>query len=397
MSSERLYYDDSYTTRFTARVAAEGEHRGRPAIELESTFFYPESGGQEADRGRLGVARVIDVQAGDDGRVWHVVEGAAPGPAAECEGEVDWTRRFDAMQQHTGQHVLSAAFERVLYAQTISSHLGEDRSNIELGLAEMDWRSLERVETAANALLWENRPIRLHWTDDQGVKAFALRKPPKAHGRIRIVEIPEWDLSACGGTHTRATGEVGIVKVVRWEKVRGNVRVEFLCGGRALADHAWRTEALIDAARRRTLKDRELVAHLERAAEERDDLRKRYDELADRLLLAEARELVGDPPSGVADLSASRARDEVRRLALKCLEAGAPWAVAASRGPEPTLVVARAKGPGLDLRPLAEELRAIGGGKGGGGSDYLQVTALDGDRLVAAFERAKAALGTVTA
>jgi alanyl-tRNA synthetase len=392
MTSERLYYDDSYTMRFTARVAAVGEHGGKPSLELDSTYFYPEGGGQEADRGRLGEARVVDVQAGDEGRVWHVVEGAAPAAGAACEGEVDWTRRFDHMQQHTGQHVLSAAFERVLRAPTISSHLGEARSSIELGLAEGDWRSIERVEAAANSVLWENRPIRLHWTDERGVQRFALRKPPKAQGRIRIVEIPDWDVSACGGTHTRATGEVGVVKVVRWEKVRGNVRVEFLCGARALADHAWRTEALLEAARRRTLKDRELIAHLERAAEERDELRKRFDELNDRLLLAEARERVGQPPSGVADLSASRPRDEVRRFALKCLEAGAPWALVAATAPEPVLVIARAKGPGLDLKLLADELRALSGGKGGGGSDYLQLGAADASRLEDAFARARAAL-----
>src|SRR6476660_10456197 len=113
------------------------------------------------------------------------------------------------MQQHTGQHVLSAAFERVLDAATVASHLGEERSSIELALAETDWRSIARVEEATNRVLWENRPILLHWTDDEGVKGFALRKPPKASGRIRIVEIPDWDLSACGGTHTRHTGEIG--------------------------------------------------------------------------------------------------------------------------------------------------------------------------------------------
>ena len=111
--------------------------------------------------------------------------------------------------------------------------------------------------------MWEDRPIERHWVDDEGVKRFALRKPPKFTGRIRIVEIPDWDVSACGGTHTRRTGEVGVIKIVRWEKVRGNVRFEFLCGGRALRDYAWRTEALLEAARRRTLKDRELIAHLE--------------------------------------------------------------------------------------------------------------------------------------
>ena len=387
MASERLYYDDSYTTRFRARIEDRATVGGKPALELAASYFYPESGGQLADRGVIGAARVLDVQAEDDGRVWHLIEGEPGGE--ECEAELDWARRFDHMQQHTGQHLLSAAFERTLDVATLSCHLGEERSTVELALADADWKLIDRVEQAANRVIWENREIRLHWTDDQHVGRFALRKPPKVTGRIRIVEIADWDLSACGGTHTRHTGEVGAIKIVRWEKVRGNVRVEFLCGARSLSDHAWRTEALLEGARRRTLKDRDLLAHLERAAEERDALRKRLDELTDRLLLAEARERVGDPPRGVADLTESRSREEVRRLALKCLEAGAPWAVVAAASPEPVLVVARRKGPGPDLRPLAETLRAIAAGKGGGGSDYLQITAADADSLRAAFQRAR--------
>jgi len=389
MASERLYYDDSYVTTFRARIAGSGTHAGKPAVELESSYFYPESGGQLGDRGTLGAARVVDVQAEDGGRVWHLLEGE-PG-AEECDAAVDWARRFDHMQQHTGQHLLSAGFERVMDVATLSCHLGEERNSIELAMAETDWGALSRVEEAANRVIWENRPIRLHWTDEQGVSRFALRKPPKVSGRIRIVEIADWDLSACGGTHTRYAGEVGAIKIVRWEKVRGNVRVEFLCGARSLADHAWRTEALFEGARRRTLKDRDLLAHLEKAAEERDTLRKRLDELTDQLLLAEARDRVGTPARGVADLSESRSRDDVRRFALKCLEAGAPWAVIASSGAEPVLVAARRKGEGLDLRPIADELRKISGGKGGGGADYLQLTAADSDSLRAVFERARAA------
>src|SRR5262249_55182642 len=137
MASERLYYDDSYTTRFGARAARRSEHAGRPALELESTYFYPESGGQLADRGTLGGARVIDVQATDDGSVWHVMDAL---PAEEeLAAEVDWARRFDSMQQHTGQHILSAAFERVLRAPTVSSHLGEERSSVEVELGEPTW------------------------------------------------------------------------------------------------------------------------------------------------------------------------------------------------------------------------------------------------------------------
>jgi alanyl-tRNA synthetase len=300
------------------------------------------------------------------------------------------------MQQHTGQHVLSAAFEHVLNAATLSSTLGEERSVIELALPEMDWRQAGEVETRANALLWEDRPIVLHWTDSEGVKRFALRKPPKVEGRIRIVEIPDWDLSACGGTHTRRTGEVGVLKIVGWEKVRGNVRVAFLCGGRALRDHAWRTEALLESARRRTLKDRDLIAHLERAAEERDELSKRLRALESRLLAEEAVRRVGDPPASVAELAESRSREDVRAFALACLTAGAPWVVSASRGPEPALVVARAKSAGGDVRSLLPALLEAAGGRGGGSPEMVQLSAAGPAEAEAAFALAVAAMPGLT-
>lgn len=375
VDSERLYYDDAYTTVFDARVAAEGEHEGHPAVRLHQTYFYPESGGQEADRGRLGAARVMDVQAGDDGAVWHVVD-AQIDPVSVLKAEVDWARRFDHMQQHTGQHILSAAFERVLSAPTVSSHLGVERSNIDVRIDEVDWRAVERLELAANQVVWENRPVERHWVDEQGLARFRLRKPPAVTGRIRIVEIPDWDQSACGGTHTRHTGEVGAIKVVRWEKVRGHLRFEFLCGGRALRDHGWRTESMVESARRRTLKDRELITHLERAASERDALRKHAAELSDRLMVTEAGDLVGQPPAAVRQF-AERPREALRRLAILCLERGAPWVVVGAPGPEPGLVAGRAKGGVIDLRDLVPGLLERSGGKGGGSPDLVQCTAAD--------------------
>jgi alanyl-tRNA synthetase len=385
MASERLYYDDSYTTRFETRITGRGDYAGRPAVELERTYFYPESGGQEADRGTLAGVAVADVQADDDGRVWHVVD--LPGPAGDAvEATVDWKRRFDHMQQHTGQHILSAAFERVLQAPTLSSHLGEERSTLDLGLADADWRAIERIEEAANQIVWEDRTIALHWVDSEGLKRFTLRKPPAVTGRIRIVEIPDWDVSACGGTHTRRTGEVGVIKVVRWEKVRGNVRFEFLCGARALHDHAWRTEALIEGARRRTLKDRELLAHLERAAGERDELRKRLTEMSERVIGIEAREAVGDPPRAVERFDADRTREDVRRFVIQCLAHGAPWVAAGAAGPEPVVIVGRAKSGDLDLRTLVPALCERAGRKGGGSPDLVQTAAADAAGARAAFD-----------
>ena len=385
MASTRLYYDDSYTTRFEANVVESRPLAGRPAVELETTYFYPESGGQNADRGKLGDAAVIDVQAGDDGRVWHVTDRPLASDAT-LPAEIDWRRRFDAMQQHTGQHILSAAFERVLDAATLSSSLGDEKSAIEVALQDVDWQQLAAVEEAANAVVWDDRPVERHWADDATIGRFRLRKPPTVSGRIRVVEIPDWDLSACGGTHTRRTGEVGTIKVVRWERVRANLRFEFLCGGRALRDHAWRTEALLEAARRRTLKDRELIAHLERAAEERDELRKRLETLTARATAAEARERVGDPPRPVAHFDRDRAREDVRRLALECLGAGAPWVAIGAAAPDPVLVVGRARAGTGDLRGILPALLERARGKGGGAPDFLQIAAADAAAAEAAWE-----------
>lgn len=375
MASERRYYDEGYTREFSARIAARGEWNGRPAVELDATWFYPESGGQLADRGRLGTASVQDVQADEAGRVWHVVDALPAADEAACT--IDWARRFDHMQQHTGQHVLSAALERVLGAPTLSSTLGAERCVIELGMDQVEWRAIARVEEAVHQVLWEDRELRLHWTDAAGLGHFPLRRPPKVSGPIRVVEVPDWDFSACGGTHTRRTGEVGVVKVVGWEKVRGNVRLAFHCGARALADHAWRTEAMLEAAKRRSSSDRDLIAHLERALEEREELRKRVAELSDRLLEGEARAAVSAAPGGVSAWWQERAREDLRRFALHALEAGAPWVACAAGAPVPALVVAKARGSAADLKALLPDLLAAARGKGGGGPDLVNIAPAD--------------------
>ncbi len=383
MASIRRYYDEGDTRTFTGRVAALGEHGGRAAVELEETWFYPESGGQLADRGRIGGSQVLDVQVEDSGRIWHVVDTLPQGAEVACE--IDWARRFDHMQQHTGQHILSAALEHVLQAPTLSSSLGEERCVIEVGLDTMDWRLIERVEQALHRVLWENRELRLHWTDAQGIGRFPLRRAPKVSGRIRVVEVPDWDFSACGGTHAHRTGEVGVVKVIGWEKVRGNVRLAFLCGARAVADHAWRVEAMLEAARRRSSSDRDLIAHLERAVEEREALRKRVADMGTRLIAEEARAARSAMPLGVSAWWSERAREDVRMFAVQCLEAGAPWVACGAASPLPSLVVGRTKGSPRDLKAMLPELLTLSRGKGGGGPDLLTLAPADGEGAKAAY------------
>ena len=421
MASERLYYDDSYTTRFTARVAATSVIAGGPAVELESTYFYPESGGQEADRGRLGASRVVDVQADEAGRVWHVLDegvagasGAAGGAGAagtagvaspesadsvampavgeELAAEVDWPRRFEHMQQHTGQHILSAAFERVLDAPTVSSHLGEERNTLDVKLANATWNDVARAEEAANAIVWEAGEVLRHWADAETVKRFALRKPPQVSGRIRIVEVPGWDVSACGGTHTRRTGEIGVIKVLRWERVRDTLRFEFHCGSRAVRDHAWRIEAMAGAAKRRTMKELDLIPQLEKAAAERDELVRRVRDLTARIISGEAAERVARDSQGVAEFRDGWPREEARTFAFKCIEFGALWIAVAAGGPEPFIMIARARSGSGDVRALLPGLLERSAGKGGGSADAVQVSARDATAARTAWEWARAEL-----
>ncbi len=243
--TRRLYYEDGYLRVFRARIADAGAD-GR-VVYLDRPAFYPASGGQPFDVGTLGGARVTDVI--DEGeRVAHVLDapcGAAPGDEVDCE--IDWSRRFDHMQQHSGQHLLSAAFVDVLGAATVSFHLGEAMSTIELALAALDAADAARVEDRANRIVFENRPVRVSFRDASG--DLGLRKATERTGEVRIVEIDGFDRSACGGTHVRSTGEIGCVLLRRQEKIRGRVRIEFVCGLRAVRAAREDFAVLVETAR----------------------------------------------------------------------------------------------------------------------------------------------------
>ncbi|HYM11159.1 MAG TPA: alanyl-tRNA editing protein, partial [Bryobacterales bacterium] len=206
MDSERLYYQDSYLTRFDAAVVETRPAGDRFHVYLNRTAFYPASGGQPFDIGRIGGASVVEVI--DQGeRIAHVADAAVPPGPAACE--IDWARRFDHMQQHTGQHLLSAVFAELLHHATVSFHLGAESSTIDLATPQLSAAQMEAVETRANALVFENRPVTVHFYSAAEAVSIGLRKPSDRAGEIRVVAIEGCDRSACGGTHVRATGEIG--------------------------------------------------------------------------------------------------------------------------------------------------------------------------------------------
>src|SRR6266851_8178505 len=225
--TERLYYRDCYVRDFDARIVDTADDGRR--VYLDRTAFYPTSGGQPFDAGILGGAKVIDV-IDEQARIAHIVE--MPLSAAQVQGHVDWERRFDHMQQHTGQHLLSAVLEELFAIPTLSFHMGAEVSTIEVGAAALDTGQIERVEQRCAEIVSEARPVVIRF--DQASEDLGLRKASERSGTLRVVSIAGIDRSACGGTHVRSTAEVGLVLIRKLDKIRGNVRLEFVCGFRAL-------------------------------------------------------------------------------------------------------------------------------------------------------------------
>ncbi len=222
--TRRLYYDDAYLLEFDAEVAERTVHEGSPAVVLDATAFYPESGGQPWDRGTLGgieVLKVLDL----DGTILHVLKAEIA--SGRVTGKIDRTTRLDHMQQHTGQHVLSQAFWELLKGETLSFHMGPDISTLEIGLKAIDDAGGDRVEDRANAIVWEDREVKTYFVPEERIGEVPLRRPPKKQGLLRVVEVDGFDYSACGGTHVGRTGEIGLIKLGGIEKIRGNLRFEF--------------------------------------------------------------------------------------------------------------------------------------------------------------------------
>lgn len=394
-ATERLYYTDAYLRTFHGRVTAIVPPQGkRPGgIVLDRTAFYPASGGQPHDSGTLAGRPVVDVVDVGDAIV-HVlgrdgIEGLALG--VEVEGAIDWDRRFDHMQHHTAQHVLSAVFLDLLGAETVSVHMGET-STLDLDVPALSPDDARRVEDAAARIVFENRPVTVRFVDASQAEAAGLRRPPRRTGSLRIVEIVGCDRSACGGTHVRSTAEVGLVLLRRWERTRGRVRVEFLAGWRALRDYRWKHALVSEWSARLTVGDRELASALARLVREAEERGRRLADARRRLLGYEAAERLahhGDRAPGVYRLEfPQRDLDDVRLL-LREMTSRTRCIVLAGVRDLGRLCFARSPGAGPDMAAvLARACREVGG-RGGGTVEFAQGTVPPGDTVTRALSLAE--------
>ena len=381
---DRLYYSDPYLTRFEAQVVERLTWEGRPAVVLDRTAFYPTSGGQPADRGTLSGVAVVDVAVREeDGAVVHLLEEGLT--ADRVVGEIDWDRRFDHMQQHTGQHLLSAACERLLDADTVSFHLGAEVCTIDLNVARLPPEAMEPVEELVNRVIWEDRSVTARFVSPEELARLPLRRPPKVKGPVRLVEVEGFDLNPCGGTHVAHTGEIGLLKVLRLDYRGGETRVEFLCGKRALHDYRRKNRVLQDLSAVLTVGYWELGDAVERLQQELKATRRELRAARERLLKEEAARLVQEArPLGpwrvVRLVEEGRAPADLRRLAQEMTAHPGVVAVLASVGERVHLCIARSEDVGLDAAEAVRTACGRLGGKGGGQPRIAQGSAPPADR-----------------
>ena len=378
--TERLYYSDSYLRTFEARVVDRLEVNGQPAVILDRTAFYPEGGGQPSDRGTLNRVDVVDVQTREaDDEVLHLL--SVPLAEQTVTGVVDPVRRFDLMQQHTGQHILSQAFIHTANAETVSFHLnpdpGEGALTIDLNRAALTPAEIERAEEFANTIVYENRPVLARFVSDEELRALPLRKPPQVDTAIRIVEIQGFDWSACGGTHVARTGEVGVIKIVKAERHGAETRIEFRCGQRALIDYRRKHQLISQAASDLTIGFWELDQAIERMLADAKAARKQLMDADARLQQYEARDLLNSiEPRGdfglIVQTWLNRDAAYLKRLASLLVAQPGTVALLGATGQSLSLVFARSKDLSIDLAALLKTAAARLGGKGGGAPDFAQ-------------------------
>jgi len=387
MKTRRLYFDDAYMLEFSAKVENDSQYEGKPAVVLDQTCFYPESGGQPSDRGRINGIDVVDVIDGEE--IIHVLSD--PLDTEKAEGRVNGQVRMDHMQQHAGQHILSQCFLKILDARTTSFHLGALTSTVEMDLRDISEKEVLNIEKRANEIVIENRDIKTYFVEEDGLDAVPLRKPPHKKGRIRVVEIEGFDFTACGGTHPRKTGEVGLIKILKWERIRNNIRFEFACGWRAFNDYVQKHSHMRCLSKALTAKEDEVVSIFEKMQCELKSEKRNNRKLREAVIQFEADLLIReDEGSIIQRIFKDRSAEDLRLLVSNVIRKGDYCALFGSIDKERvSVVLGRSDALDVDLRELVPVISLLISGKGGGQPSLVQMTGEKGKALEKALEQAR--------
>src|SRR5688572_5419842 len=387
-ATERLYYNDSHLIEFEARVIDKTERvSGWTAVTLDRTAFYPTGGGQPSDTGTLNGLRVVECIDNEDEGVLHMIQGRAPEIGATVQGRVDWSRRLDHMQQHTGQHILSQAFVTLFNAPTRSFRVLDQSCEIDVDLANPATEIIERAVELANNVIWEDRPITIHNVTPEEAAELPLRKDPAREGELRLIEVEGFDLTPCGGTHAHRTGEVGMIAVRHWERAKGLTRIEFVAGVRALADYRRANKTARDVAALYSSARDEAAKLTSRVLDENKDLHRRVRALEEISARVEAEELLSEavksvPPAVAGGSSESkivskvfdnRNAESLKHLAQALIAHNGVIALLGSKDQGAArLVFARSADASGDMNALMKQACEILDGRGGGRPDMAQ-------------------------
>ena len=370
---ELYYYQDSMMREFSADVVRTGTDGLGGYVVLSNTAFYPTGGGQPHDTGWIGTHEVVNVEKVEE-EIRHYIDGDVEGITGTVVGKLDWSRRFDHMQQHTGQHILTAAFVELFGYQTVSFHLGAELVAIDLNTTEVTPEQLMAAEKRANDIVLENRPIETKWVTKNELAQYNLRKNVTVDEDIRLVIIPDYDYNGCGGTHPTSTGQVQMIKIMETEKMKSNIRVHFVCGDRVRQQLDMRKNVLTDVARQLSVPEREAGTALTKVLQAAKQGDKALAEARDALLAYEAKELAGQGEAVISQAYLNRTIQELQKLA-RFIVTSNPQAVAllvADNADKLQFVAARGADVAASMKEISGKVLPLINGKGGGNDALVQ-------------------------
>ncbi len=376
--SKKLYYTDAYTHQFQTNIVDSVTENGRFALILDQTYFYPTSGGQPSDTGHINNIPIVDVTIREtDDVILHWIDGNPP-ETDKAIATINWPRRFDHMQQHSGQHILSQSFIRAANAATESFHLSENSVTIDLDATELSTAQLSAAEQLANSIVWENRPIQVQMVTLEEARQLPIRKiPPVNHEKLRIIAIENFDMTACGGTHVAATGGVGLIKIVKVERRKGKIRVEFCCGGRALQDYHQKHAITSQLMNQFTTGLSDLAENIGKIQIENKQLQRTVKKQQASLLNFTATKLRNNAASDSSLAIVAYVHDgeasELRSLAQQLISQPQTIALLGTTGTKTHLLFARSEdAPGDMAQLLKNAFQELGTGSGGGKTNAAQ-------------------------
>jgi alanyl-tRNA synthetase len=383
--TEKIFLQNAYIHECSAYITAKENANNAWQIRLDRTIFCPEGGGQPADRGTINGLAVLELATAADDIIHMLAQDPGQG---EASLQLDFPRRYDNMQQHTAQHLLSQALLNLFNAPTLSFAIGPEHSSIEIGRQELDEKEIRILESECARLIFANLPVRIFESDD--IAALHLRKPTKRKGKIRVVEITGLDQSACGGTHLKSSAEIGLLKIIKTDRIRSNVRLYYVAGLRALNDYQQKHEAMLRIQHAITLPWPEIPAQVEKLLAERDNLRRTLKKIQHRQMEKEIAAAVLDPETLVIREFSGMDSVDMRFFAVSLLNRGKQVLVY-SQDPPYYIIIGRGQGS-FDLGRISTQIFGLLGGKGGGRENLLEGRAQDFSKISEVIALLKASL-----